>query len=148
MPPGDRWACARVTKPLPAQTARQIAPEALIPPEIYSVSFHDPFHAWLATAWHARFHSESRPPTQNGHARDEDHVAMTQPLADIGITGSAKECQPMHLSMTPISAATSASWKHLVESRYAAKSNTGDPDRRMKRSLPTCRVSTCRVRTH
>jgi hypothetical protein len=59
MPPGDRWACARVTKPLPAQTARQIAPEALIPPEIYSVSFHDPFHAWLATAWHARFHSES-----------------------------------------------------------------------------------------
>jgi hypothetical protein len=42
-----REACARATKPLPAQTARRMAPEALIPLEIYSVSFHDPFHAWL-----------------------------------------------------------------------------------------------------
>lgn len=49
----------------------------------------------------------------------------------------------MQLSMTPISAATSASWQHPVESCYAAKSNTVDPDSRMTRSLPTCRVSTC-----
>ena len=40
-----REACARAAMPLPAQTARQMAPEALIPPELYSVSSHDPFHA-------------------------------------------------------------------------------------------------------
>ncbi len=31
----------------------------------------------------------------------------------------------MQLSMTPISAATSASWQHPVESCYAAKSDAG-----------------------
>ena len=43
-----REACAHATRPIPAQTARQMAPEALTQLEIYSVSFHDPFHAWLA----------------------------------------------------------------------------------------------------
>jgi hypothetical protein len=43
-----REACAHATRPLPAQTAQQKALKALIPLEIYSVSFHDPFHAWLA----------------------------------------------------------------------------------------------------
>jgi hypothetical protein len=33
----------------------------------------------------------------------------------------------MQLPMAPISAATSASWQHPVESCYAAKSNTGNP---------------------
>jgi hypothetical protein len=34
-------------QPLPAQTARRIAPHALIPLEFRGPSFHDPFHARL-----------------------------------------------------------------------------------------------------
>jgi hypothetical protein len=30
---------------LPAETAQQITPKALIPPKFYGLSFHDPFHA-------------------------------------------------------------------------------------------------------
>jgi len=34
-------------QPLPAQTARRLAPHALIPLEFRGPSFHDPFHAAL-----------------------------------------------------------------------------------------------------
>src|SRR5450755_2067366 len=40
-----REACSRAPQPLPAQTARRIAREALIPLEFHGLSFHDPFHA-------------------------------------------------------------------------------------------------------
>ena len=40
-----REACEYATRPLPAQTARRIALDALIPLEFRGPSFHDPFHA-------------------------------------------------------------------------------------------------------
>jgi nitrite reductase/ring-hydroxylating ferredoxin subunit len=40
-----REACSHTTQPPPAQTARQIVPEALIALEFHGHSFHDPFHA-------------------------------------------------------------------------------------------------------
>ena len=43
--------------PLPAQTARRTAPEALIALGFRDYPFHDSFHAWLATAWRASLHS-------------------------------------------------------------------------------------------
>ena len=45
--------------PLPAQTPRRTTPEALIALEFRGRAVHDSVHAWLATAWHARFHSQS-----------------------------------------------------------------------------------------
>jgi hypothetical protein len=43
-----REACADAAQALPAQTARRIAREALIPLEFRGLSFHDPFHATSA----------------------------------------------------------------------------------------------------
>jgi len=39
-----REACSPAAQPLPAQTARRIAAEVLIPLEFRGLSFHDSFH--------------------------------------------------------------------------------------------------------
>ena len=78
----------------------------------------------LAVAGYALLvHASSQYWTQIDTAvyRDSGIAVRNQPAMLYALElGPANERQSMQLSMTPISAATSASWQRPVESRYAA----------------------------